>query len=53
MKQEKHNISSREIRSFYYSTIRDLKRTVSMSKKGKPHKQAWGTSIINPMRSHK
>jgi len=36
-----------EIESFYYQTIRGLKSTVSHSRKGKPHKQAWGFHIVS------
>lgn len=53
MKQKKHKISSKEIRRFYHSEIRGLKRTVGMSMKGSPRRKQWGVSIINPMRSHK
>lgn len=37
--------TSKEIRGFYYSQIRNLKRMVSMSRKGKPRKQRWGFHI--------
>lgn len=44
----KNKISTQEIRSFYREQISSLKRTVSMSRKGKPRKQSWGMHIINP-----
>lgn len=53
MKQQKHKISSKEIRGFYFSQLRGLKRTVSLGRKGTPRRKQWGVHIINPMRSHK
>ncbi len=41
----KRKISSKEIRGFYFSQIRSLKRTVSHSMKGKPRRKQWGFHI--------
>ncbi len=44
-KEEKQGLLSYQIRAFYRETLGGLRRTVSMSRKGKPHKQPWGMHI--------
>jgi len=46
-KEKNKDKFSREVRQFYYQTIKGLKSTVSHSRKGKPHKQAWGFHIVD------
>lgn len=41
------NTKSIEISRHYFGTINNLKRMVSHSRKGKPHKQSWGFHIVN------
>jgi hypothetical protein len=41
-------ISSQEIKSFYHEQLRGLRKMVSLSRKGKPRKQAWGMHIEKP-----
>ncbi len=60
MRYEQHRLNKRakrlnnpehrflsEIRSFYRKDIADKRRNVSLSHKGKPHKQAWGMHIVS------
>lgn len=50
-KQEKlkeQGLLSHQIRDFYRETIGGLRKTVSLSRKGKPHKQPWGMHIEKP-----
>ena len=36
---------TKEIRGFYHGEIREMRKLVSLSRKGKPRKQAWGFHI--------
>lgn len=44
-KLKKQGLLSYQIRGFYRETIGGLRKTVSLSRKGKPHKQPWGFHI--------
>jgi len=44
-KEKRQGLLPHQIRSFYYETIRDLKNTVSHSRKGKPQKKPWGMHL--------
>ena len=39
----------KEINDFFRETVGNLRNTVAHSRKGQPHKQAWGFHIINPL----
>ena len=48
MSQEMKNRITKDFRGFYRETLGGLRRTVSMSMKGTPRKQAWGMHIERP-----
>lgn len=44
-KEKRQGLLPYQIRDFYRETIGELRKTVSLSRKGKPHKQPWGMHI--------
>lgn len=46
-KLKKQGLLSYQIRDFYRETIGGLRKTASLSRKGKPRKQQWGMHIID------
>jgi len=46
--EKKRVLSTKEIRSFFYSEIGEMKRCVSLSRKGKPRKNTFGMHTFKP-----
>lgn len=44
-KLKRQGLLSYQIKAFYKETLREMRKTVSLSRKGKPRKQQWGMHI--------